>query len=217
MMWRELGVAAALALGAIASPWYVFDSPYRSKPIADVLHILQDKLKRGASMQDRFDYARACTLAYAFPARPFVEFEPAVINGESQPQGQADSTALFFLQESVHAYERLVQDEPQEAHYWLGLGYSLEKAADEAAFMPNLKVRGQVLGSAKGYRQASLSAYRECLRLASSHPVRQASPCGPFEPFMLVPIANERVLKLTAADSERTRSQQQWAEFSDTP
>lgn len=168
-------------------------------PVKRIIKNLEWKLKHEPTEEDRLAYARACSYAFAFPEELYHTHphHPATMNADGKGKAKPDATGRYYLQESIRAYEALVGLQRGNAQYWLGLGYTLELAAKESMYMPNIKVRGKVLSNSTRYLEASLEAYRECYRIDVADGLGESY--GEGESSWLAKESGERIIDIITA------------------
>ncbi len=80
--------------------------------------------------------------------------------------GEPDQRALNHLALSIRHYRIAVKLNPNEALYWLGLGWVLEQGIKYADKLPAPFLEKPKFVSAKDWRREALNAYRQAFRLS---------------------------------------------------
>jgi len=80
--------------------------------------------------------------------------------------GEPDQRALNHLALSIHHYRIAVKLNPNEALYWLGLGWVLEQGIKYADKLPAPFLEKPKIVSAEDWRKEALNAYRQAFRLS---------------------------------------------------
>ncbi|MEZ8221772.1 hypothetical protein GG496_001942 [Candidatus Fervidibacteria bacterium JGI MDM2 JNZ-1-D12] len=80
--------------------------------------------------------------------------------------GEPDQRALNHLALSIHHYCIAVKLNPNEALYWLGLGWVLEQGIKYADKLPAPFLEKPKIVSAEDWRKEALNAYRQAFRLS---------------------------------------------------
>ena len=96
---------------------------------------------------------------YFSPLEPFFAERP-------KGAGAPDQTALDHLAKSIHHYRIAVQLKPEEALYWLGLGWVLEQGMKFADKLPAPFLEKPKIVSAEEWRKQALNAYRQAFSLS---------------------------------------------------
>lgn len=174
----HLGIALtmSIALCQIARSMWL---PPASAPLERLLSNVQRYVQQNPKdAHGHYVLARLHSLAFARGAKTQVQFSmvgaikpldfgPYERFFVERPKGlgEPDKAALNHLATSIRHYRIAVKLKPEEALYWLGLGWVLEQGINFANKLAAPFLEKPRIVSAKDWRKEALNAYRQAFRL----------------------------------------------------